>query len=339
MNSLKKAFSMGPNKTETATVFPNTTRSVFYCSHAPHIIWDLQDTTSPWVFAAVAFIISPPAVLLNALIIIAVKRRRELKRTSNILLSSLAVTDLLVGSLCVPLSAVVGLLVSYQVLTDYYICVLDFVALSSSVILTICSIFHLTMMAWERYVAIRKWIDYKVMVTQSLMKKLAIIAWVSALVTVAPPHFITAFAGMMRDSERLLALKIFLIVVSILVMFALGLIVYFYVMVYLRVRKRKLSQIRQVSELVNAKHERRVAMTTALVTIAVILSFFPRILSGILQGIYPVFRQRLAMRVEDTFLYLNSVANPLIYCYRDRPFRNAVLEFLRIRKPKVEPVK
>ena len=31
---------MGP------TVFSNTTRPVFYCSHAPHIIWDLQDTTS-----------------------------------------------------------------------------------------------------------------------------------------------------------------------------------------------------------------------------------------------------------------------------------------------------
>ena len=37
---------MDPNKTETATVFCNTTRSVFYCSHAPQIIWDLQDTTS-----------------------------------------------------------------------------------------------------------------------------------------------------------------------------------------------------------------------------------------------------------------------------------------------------
>ena len=227
---------MGPTKTETATVFSNTTRSVFYCSHAPHIIWDLQDTTSPWVFVAVAL---PPAVLLNALIhvIIAVKRRRELKRTSNILLSSLAVTDLLVGSLCVPLSAVVGLLVSYQVLTDHYICVLDFVAISSTVILTICSIFHLTMMARERYGAIRKWIDYKVMVTQSLMKKLTIMAWVSAIVTVSPPHFIMAFAGTMRDNDRLLALKIFHIVVSVLVLFALGLIV-----VYLGVRKRKLSQ-------------------------------------------------------------------------------------------------
>ena len=55
---------------------------------------------------------------------------------------------------------------------------------------------------------------------------------------------------MMRDNDRLLALKIFHIVVSVLVLFALGLIVYFYVMVYLGVRKRKLSQIPQVSELV-----------------------------------------------------------------------------------------
>ena len=67
-------------------------------------------------------------------------------------------------------------------------------------------------------------------------------AWVSAIVTVSPPHFITAFAGMMRDNDRLLALKIFHIVVSVLVLFALGLIVYFYVMVFLGVRKRKLSQ-------------------------------------------------------------------------------------------------
>ena len=227
---------MGPTKTETATVFSNTTRSVFYCSHAPHIIWDLQDTTSPWVFVAVAL---PPAVLLNALIhvIIAVKRRRELKRTSNILLSSFCrYRSFSRKFVCTVICC--GWTVSfYQVLTDHYICVLDFVAISSTVILTICSIFHLTMMARERYGAIRKWIDYKVMVTQSLMKKLTIMAWVSAIVTVSPPHFITAFAGMMRDNDRLLALKIFHIVVSVLVLFALGLIV-----VYLGVRKRKLSQ-------------------------------------------------------------------------------------------------
>ena len=183
--------------------------------------------------------------------------------------------------------------------------------------------------------AIRKWIDYKVMVTKSLMKKLGIIAWVLAIVTVSPPKFITALKGMMRANEAVIALEIFLIPLSLLLMSALSLIVYFYVMVYLGVRKRKVSQILQVSELV--KQERRIAMTAAVVTIALILSSLPSILGGMLQGIYPVFRQRLAMRVADIFLYLNSVANPLIYCYRDRRFRNAVLEILKSRRPKEKP--
>ena len=328
---------MGPNETERATIFSNSTRSVFYCPHEPHLVWDFNDTTSPWVFATFASIISPLAVLLNALIIIAVKQRKELQRTSNMLLTSLAVTDLLVGSLCIPLSAVVKLLAPHQVLADHYICMLDFVAISSTITLAICSIFHLTVIAWERYVAIRKWIDYKVMVTKGRMKKLAIIAWVLAIVTVSP-NFITApLTGMMRANEAVLALEIFLIVLSVLLMSALSLIVYFYVMVYLGVRKRKVSQIRQVSELVKVRQERRIAMTAAVVTIALILSFLPSILGGMLQGIYLFFRQRLAMRVEDIFLYLNSVTNPLIYCYRDRRFRNAVLEILKSKRPKEKP--
>ena len=315
----------------------NTTRSVFSCPHDPQLVWDLHDTTSSWIFAAVACIISPTAVFLNVLVIIEVKQRKELQRASNILLSSMAVTDLLVGSLCVPLSAVVGLLVSYQLLADHYICKLDFVAISVTTTLTACSIFHLTMIAWERYVAIRKWIDYRVIVTRSRLKKLAIIAWVSAIVTVSPAHFTMALTGMLRENEMVLALDIFFIILSVLVMSALGLIIYFYVMVYLGVRKRKLSQIRQVSDLVNAKLEQRVAVTTTLVTVALILSFFSNAVIGMLEGVYPVLRKRFVGDLKATLLYTNSVVNPLIYYYRDCRFRNAVLELLRIRKPKVTP--
>ena len=317
--------------------FSNTTRSVFYCPHDPQLVWDLHDTTSSWIFAAVACIISPTAVFLNVLVITEVKQRKELQRASNILLSSMAVTDLLVGSLCVPLSAVVGLLVPYQIVTDHYICKLDSVAIWFMITLAICSIFHLTMIAWERYVAIRKWIDYKVIVTRSRLTKLAIIAWVSAIITVSPTHFTMALTGMLRKDEMALALDIFFIILSVLVMSAFGLIIYFYVMVYLGVRKRKLSQIRQVSDLVNAKLEQRVAVTTTLVTVALILSFFSNAVIGMLEGVYPVLRKRFVLQLRDTLLYSNSVVNPLIYCYRDCRFRNAVLEILRIRKPKVTP--
>ena len=329
---------MDQRKTELNTSsISNTTRSVFSCPHDPHLVWDLHDTTSPWIFAAVASIISPTAVLLNALVIIAVKQRKELQRASNILLSSMAVTDLLVGSICVPLSAVVGLFVPYQIQADHYICKLDSVAISFTITLAICSIFHLTMIAWERYVAIQKWIDYRVIVTRSRLKKLAIIAWVSSIVSVSPTHFITALTGILRENEMALALEIFFLVLSAFLFLALSLIIYFYFMVYLGVRKRKLNQIRRVSELVNAKLEQRVAVTTSLVTVALILSFFSNAVIGMLEGVYPVLRKRFVLQLRDTLLYSNSVVNPLIYCYRDCRFRNAVLEILRIRKPKVRP--
>ena len=77
----------------------------------------------------------------------------------------------------------------------------------------------------------------------------------------------------LSENAMILAVEIFIIVLSVLVMSTLALIIYFYVMVKLGVRKRKLSQIRQVSELVNEKLGHRVAMTTALVTIALILCF------------------------------------------------------------------
>ena len=77
----------------------------------------------------------------------------------------------------------------------------------------------------------------------------------------------------LSENAMILAVEIFIIVLSVLVMSTLPLIIYFYVMVKLGVRKRKLSQIRQVSKLVNEKLGQRVAMTTALVTIALILCF------------------------------------------------------------------
>ena len=45
---------------------------------------------------------------------------------------------------------------------------------------------HLTITAWERYVAIKKWMDYKILITNSRLKKLAMAAWISALILVVP---------------------------------------------------------------------------------------------------------------------------------------------------------
>ena len=324
---------MDQNEEETASSLSNTTSPVFDCSHAPGFMWDVHDTTFPWTFAVVASIFSPAAILLNVLVILTARRRRELMRHTNTLLSSMAVADLVGGGFCIPLTAIVGLLLPHQILAERHFCLIDLVTFSFTSILFTCSLLHLTMIAWERYIAIRKWIDYKVIFTKRRAKMLAITAWISAIAGAFPDFIIHE---VVRGDRQVLAVDILTIVISSVLVFMLALIVYFYVMMYLGVGKRKLSQIHQVrSVLVNATLEKKVAMTTALVTATTILSFLPITVVSVLGGFFPVFREFVAVRVAEALLYLNSVANPLIYCCRDRHFRIAALKILRVRKPKV----
>ena len=315
---------MDHNRTETTIMSSNTIKSASYCPHIPQIIWDVHDTISPWIFAAFASIISPAAVLLNALVIIAVMKRRELQKLSNILLSSLAVTDLLVGAICIPLSAIDGFLLPYQILAAQHICTLDVATVWLSLTLTFCSLFHLVLIAWERYVAIRKWRYHRDTVTKSRLIKLAAIAWISGTAFVLIPFLISiAVSGWTT-----------LVVFLVSTCFILALIVYFYVMVYLEIRKRKFNQILQVSVLVLLKTEYRVAKTTALVTAALFLSFVPVVSLPLLGIVFPVLRKMSSWRAVETLVLSNSLVNPLIYCYRDCRFKKVVLELLRIRKPK-----
>ena len=49
----------------------------------------------------------------------------------------------------------------------------------------------------------------------------------------------------------------------------------------------------------------------------------------------PLFRTNAPNRLTQTFNQLNSLFNPLLYCYRDHRFRNALRELLGIKKPQL----
>ena len=320
---------MNLRNAETAGASSSTdaVRSVFFCPEAPNFLWDLTDTVTPRILVALASVASPAIIVLNALVIIAVKQKKELQRLSNILLSSLAVADLLVGASSMPLFTTVDLVISRQVLLEH-VCMLDSISLYLMFLLSGSSLYHLTLIAWERYVAIQKWMDYKIIVTSSNLKKLATSAWFAALLTSLP------FMVLEEIGVGPVVFKVWITVQFVLGVAALILIIYFYVMVYLGVRKGNLSQISQVSDLVKAKLENKVAKTSAMITAALIFSFVPAAVVGILGKHFPLFRKNWVARPSGLLMHLNSVANPLIYCYRDRRFRNAVRELIRLRKPR-----
>ena len=84
-----------------------------------------------------------------------------------------------------------------------------------------------------------------------------------------------------------------------------------------------------------AKLEPKVAKTTGLLTAAVISSSIPVLLFPILGNVVPLFRTNAPNRFTQTFIQLNSLFNPLLYCYRDQRFRKALSELLGIKEPQL----
>lgn len=317
---------MQPNNTEATIKFSS---SAFYCRYESGELRDSQNTTSVYLIVAVlTFIPLLPAILMNAMVILAIKQKRELQRPSNILLSSLAVTDLLIGITVMPLFVIVNFLIFQQDWSELT-CMLFLVNPCLMQLLFLATLFHLTIIAWERYVAIQRWMDYKILITNSRLKKLAIAAWISALFP-AVPNLIVRVA----DADGAI-IGAFFAVWTVEAAACLILIAYFYRKVYLGIREHKVNEIQQVNVLAKVKLESKVAKTTGLLTAALIFCFIPVAVFTILhiRYVFPATRANVGLRITTLVTQWNSLFNPLLYCYRDRRFRNAIGELLRLKKP------
>ena len=111
-------------------------------------------------------------------------------------------------------------------------------------------------------------------------------------------------------------------------------IVYFYIMVFLGLRKRKQNQTSQVTIMMKVKLECKVAKTTSFLTAGLLISFVPSIVIATLGTSSPAFRMNAAFRLSKAFVQFNSVLTPVLYFYRDRRFRNAVKELLGMKTTK-----
>ena len=163
----------------------NSSNSTLFCRYSPNRSWDLSNSTFYLIIGVVTLITSLSTILLNALVIIAIKQRKELQKLPNILLSSLVVTDLLIGAIVMPFSVMSDIFIFFRVSFEH-VCSLLLVSRCFGPFLFSATLYHLTIIAWERYMAIQKWMDYKVIVTKRRLKNLATVAWLSALLPSVP---------------------------------------------------------------------------------------------------------------------------------------------------------
>lgn len=318
------------NNTEASVNFSSRDlqESQFSCQYTSDFTLYFNDTIALQSTLAVTSIVCPATILLNALVIIAVRRKRELQRNSNILLCSLAIADLLVGSASMPLNIVFGAIVLQKTSIANF-CTLYLI---SAVVLEVActtSLYLLTAIAWERYMAITRWIEYKVTVTRSRVKKHSRIAWLIALLTGIVQYCVLETPGLDYTFPDIVPIIVYCLPSTI----CLIAIVYFYIKIFLEVCKRKLNQISPVSAIVKAKQERKVAKTTALLTVVVLCSFAPSVVMGFVGYRNPALYQSAIFLWTQVLAQLNSLVNPVLYCFTNPLFRNAVLGLLKVGQP------
>ena len=301
----------------------NSTKAVFFCPQFPLFVWDLENEVSLQLVIAITAIAAPFTTFLNTLVIVTIQKTRQLQTNSNILITRLAITDLLVGAVSMPLIITVDALILRGTLPERIVCNINQSAAFVLYIAYSASYMHLILMGWERYVAIAKPMKYKALVRKGRIKRYSGIVWITVVTAFV---LLTTLQAIALPHEFLLVLYLLQGVLWLISFMAL---VYFYSMVYSKARKQSRSQISQIT----AKIQSRIAFTAFLLTAAVFIFSLPIPVVIATVQFWPILRANSVYRWSEVPLYLNSLLNPVLYFYRNRRYRKAALKLLRFRMP------
>ena len=271
------------------------------------------------------------AVVLNVLVILALRNIPSLPRkTLKTLLLSMSVSDLGVGLVAQPLNIYVLVcnikdLSQAYIDRDHYDAIINAHRVVGNV-LTYASFFSIVALSADRFLVIRLQLRYQDAVTHK-----------RAIAGVISFWLLSAFLPLFRFLEWLLENKSFILFVTIqfICLIISGL---FYFKIFLALRQHA-AQVQNVPvecgeriEAVNAARERKAAFGVFYVYLTFVACYLPQICFNIAAKIIDIERPFLEYKVNlhaTNLLVLNSSLSPLIYCWKMRRIRQAMIDILR----------
>ena len=271
------------------------------------------------------------AVVLNVLVILALRNIPSLPRkTLKTLLLSMSVSDLGVGLVAQPLNIYV--LVSNikfffksYIDLDHYDAIFNAHRVVGNV-LTYASFFSIVALSADRFLVIRLQLRYQDAVTHK-----------RAIAGVISFWLLSTVLSLIRFLEWIPENKIFILFVTIqfICVIISGL---FYFKIFLALRQHA-AQVQNVPveceeriEAVNAARERKAAFGVFYVYLTFVACYLPQICFNIAAKIIDIERPNLEYKVNlhaTNLLVLNSSLSTLIYCWKMRRIRQAMIDILR----------
>ena len=264
------------------------------------------------------------AITLNIVTIIALRKPLTIPRALKILLMSLAVSDLGVGLLVQPLyiTRLVMMIkentqtLTYDITLNIFFATADF--------LVNASFFGVVALAADRFLAVHLHLRYQELVTHKRVVTVVISIWImSAILMLLYTWIPSNVAAIMSVS-----------VASVCYLTT----AFFYVKIYLAVRQHTNQihvlqvQLAQNNEgdIANAARERKAAVGTFYVYLVFLICYLPNTCVLIILRSAGTSRMLLKFGFyTNTPIYLNSSLNPLIYSWKMRHVRHAIMEILR----------
>ena len=274
---------------------------------------DSGDVPSVAVSSIVINTISCPfTVVLNVLVIKAVKTTPRLRTNSNILLSCLAVSDVLTGLFCQPFFILwqIFLLLGLsngEILQNCY--------QVSVVVFQTASYLHLILVTFERLVAIKFTMKYSNIITDDNMRRAVLVVWIIAFIN-----------GVLRGMEMV---KVAGSLAGLLTLSCILFLAFSYCIMYRETRRQqekiKNQQLPQ-EEKERFTKENKALKTTLFVVGAVVIFLLPLsfCLIVVASGLYNATICPINKLLVVTCAMLNSLVNPLIYCWRQNEMRKVM---------------